>query len=146
MGDGNERCALTQLAQELGLSDAVTFTGALRGEDLVREYNRHSILVIPSRWAEPFGLIALEGIACGCVPIGTENGGLPDAIGPCGMTVPNGDAEALAQKIEFALKSADLSHYRDAAPEHLKRHTAKAVATAYLRVLQSALEKRNRPQ
>ena len=34
----------------------------------------------------PHGIVALEGIACGCVPIGTAEGGLPEAIGPCGRS------------------------------------------------------------
>ena len=144
VGGGQEAAELKELTQALELSEAVTFAGPLRGESLAREYNRHSLLVIPSRWAEPFGLIALEGIACGCVPIGTANGGLADAIGPCGMTVPNGDVEALAEKLEYALKSADLSAYRAAAAGHLKKHKAEEVAAAYLRVLQDAAETRTR--
>lgn len=142
VGGGPEEDALDALTQELGLSQAVTFLGPLCGESLVREYNRHSLQIVPSRWAEPFGIVALEGIACGCVPIVTANGGLVDAIGPCGMTVPNGDVEALADRIESALKSEDLSVYRAAAPDHLKRHQAKQVAVAYLRVFQLAMEKR----
>ncbi len=42
------------------------------------------------------GIVALEGIACGCVVIGSQGGGLKDAIGNCGLTYPNGDVAALA--------------------------------------------------
>jgi len=144
VGGGPDAEYLRGLTGELGLVDAVTFTGPLRGDSLMREYNRHSILVIPSRWDEPFGVIAVEGIACGCVPIGTANGGLPDAIGCCGMVVPNGDVEALAEKIEFALTRADLSVFRAAAPEHLKKHHGKAVADAYLQLMQGVVESHRR--
>jgi glycogen synthase len=142
VGGGPEEMNLKALTQEMGLSEAVTFTGPLRGETLVREYNRHAIQVIPSRWAEPFGVIALEGIACGCVPIGTAQGGLRDAIGSCGMLVPNDDADALAEKIEYALQSADLFAYRANATTHIKKHEGREVAAAYLRVFQDAVEKR----
>jgi glycogen synthase len=141
VGGGPEERTLRALAEELRLSEAVTFTGSLRGEGLVREYNRHSIQVIPSLWAEPFGVIAVEGIACGCVPIGTANGGLRDAIGPCGMLVPNGDANALAEKIEYALTTANLMDYRVNAAAHLKKHQGKEVAAAYLQIFQNALRK-----
>ena len=128
VGRGPEEAEMKMLARELDLSDDVTFAGPLCGEDLAREYNCHGILVVPSRWAEPFGIVALEGIACGCVPIGTAKGGLPEAIGPCGMVVPNGDEQALADKIVEALKGGDLSRYRAAAPKHLEKRAAKPVA------------------
>jgi glycosyltransferase involved in cell wall biosynthesis len=141
VGEGDQAENLKALTKKLGLSESVTFTGSLRGEALVREYNRHKILVIPSAWAEPFGLVALEGIACGCVPIGTANGGLADAIGQCGILVPNGDVDALAEKIEHALKCEDLSVYRAPADDHLRKHHAEEVAAAYLNVLRDAVEK-----
>jgi glycosyltransferase involved in cell wall biosynthesis len=140
VGGGEEQQALERMTNELGLADAVTFKGPLRGEHLVREFNRHAIQIIPSLIAEPFGVVAIEGIACGCVPIGTEAGGLKDAIGPCGMVVPNGDAEALAQKIEYALTTADLSAYRAQADVHLRKHRGEEVAAAYLRVFESAIQ------
>jgi glycosyltransferase involved in cell wall biosynthesis len=138
VGRGPEETEMRMLARELDLCDDVTFAGPLGGEDLAREYNRHNILVVPSRWAEPYGIVALEGIACGCVPIGTAKGGLPEAIGPCGMIVPNEDEQALADKIVEALKGGDLSRYRAAAPKHLEKRAAKLVASAYLEVLQRA--------
>jgi glycogen synthase len=142
VGKGPEEMELRELVHELDLSDAVTFAGPLRGESLAREYNRHGILVVPSRWAEPYGIVALEGIACGCVPIGTAKGGLPEAIGPCGMIVPNEDEAALADKIVEALQRQSLSIYRAAATRHLEKRTARGVASAYLEVLQRTREER----
>ena len=60
----------------LGLERQVEFTGVLQGETLVRTLNAHRIMVVPSRTPEPFGVVALEGIACGCVVVGSEGGGL----------------------------------------------------------------------
>ena len=53
-------------------------------------------MVIPSRCAEPFGLVALGGIASGCAIVASDQGGLPDAEGPCGLYFPNRTAKALA--------------------------------------------------
>jgi glycosyltransferase involved in cell wall biosynthesis len=47
-----------------------------------------------------------EGIPCGCVVVGTNLGGLPEAIGPCGVTVPNADTSAMARALRSLL--ADL--------------------------------------
>ena len=71
VGEGPEEARLKALSEELGLSHLVRFLGALRGEALAREYNRHTVSVIPSRWLEPFGLVALEAIACGCIVVGS---------------------------------------------------------------------------
>ncbi len=130
-GSGPEDSRLRELARELGVTEQVTFSGALAGEPLVRALNAHRILVVPSRWAEPFGIVALEGIACGCFVIGSEEGGLPEAIGPCGATFPNGDAAALAAQIERAVSVPPL---HDARP-HLARHRRGVVAAKYLALM-----------
>jgi glycosyltransferase involved in cell wall biosynthesis len=140
IGSGPEDAALRALSAELGLDAQVNFAGPLAGEPLAAMLNRHRILVVPSRWAEPFGVVALEGIACGCVVIGSEQGGLPSAIGPCGCTVPNGDAPALAAAIERVLGDGQLqAQFRAGAAEHLARHTVPSVAAAYLAVFDKAV-------
>ncbi len=52
--------------------------------------------------------MALEGIACGCVVVGSEGGGLKDAIGPCGDTFRNGDAADLARVLGHRLRHPEL--------------------------------------
>jgi glycosyltransferase involved in cell wall biosynthesis len=139
IGKGPEEETLRKLAATLGLGAQVDFSGPLTGPPLAEMLNRYRILVVPSTWAEPFGIVALEGIACGCVVIGSEQGGLPSAIGPCGVTVPNGDAGALAAAIERLLGDAALQEqYRVGAPAHLARHTPQAVGAAYLQVFAHA--------
>jgi glycosyltransferase involved in cell wall biosynthesis len=140
VGEGPERPALEAQARRLGLDARVRFAGLCTGEDLVRLLNRHRILVIPSRYNEPFGIVALEGIACGCVAVGSEGGGLKDAIGPCGRTFPNRDAAALAGVLaELLGDPARLEEYRRAAPEHLARHAPARVMDAYVRVFEAAV-------
>src|SRR5262249_3490861 len=67
VGDGPELPALYAQAQRLGLANQVEFTGTRTGDELVHLLNRHRIVVVPSRYNEPFGVAALEGTACGCV-------------------------------------------------------------------------------
>src|SRR5437588_15136 len=81
VGSGPEEGDLRRLATELALDRQVTFAGQKSGAVLAELLNRHRILVVPSRWAEPFGIVALEGIACGCVVVGSEKGGLKESIG-----------------------------------------------------------------
>jgi glycogen(starch) synthase len=139
VGNGPERAALEAQAQRLGLTDRVRFLGTQTGEDLVRILNQHRILVVPSRYNEPFGTAALEGIACGCVVVGTAGGGLKEAIGSCGTVVPNADPAALAEALESLLRNPTAAtDLLRAAPAHLAAHTIEGVAQRYLEVFAAA--------
>jgi glycogen(starch) synthase len=138
VGDGPERPAILKRVGELGLGPQVTFTGIKRGPELARFLARHRVMAVPSRWAEPFGIVALEGIACGCAVVGTNLGGLPEAIGPCGLTVPNADPGAMARALKSLLENDGMrAEYRSSASVHLARHSRSEVARSYLRVLES---------
>ena len=105
VGTGAEQENLAAITRELKLQDQVSFAGQRTGEELVRLLNQHRIMVIPSLWAEPFGVVALEGIACGCAIIGSEAGGLKEAIGPCGITFENGNERSLADALKRLFKT-----------------------------------------
>jgi glycosyltransferase involved in cell wall biosynthesis len=140
IGDGPERTRLEKLCSELGLYEQVHFFGARPQSEIGMMLQRHRILVVPSLWAEPFGIVALEGIASGCITIGSDQGGLPEAIGPCGLTFPNGDVDALAEKLEMVLVDRDISsQLLDGMEPHLAKHRPAFVAGRYLEVMRSAL-------
>jgi glycosyltransferase involved in cell wall biosynthesis len=140
VGDGPERPRLEKLCSELDLCDQVHFWGAKPQSEVGALLRRHRILVAPSLWAEPFGMVALEGIASGCIIIGSDKGGLPEAIGPCGLTYPNGNVGALAEKLEFALMDRDLASRLLRGMElHLIKHQPASVARRYLEVMRRAL-------
>jgi glycogen(starch) synthase len=135
VGEGPEEESLRARANELNLD--VTFSGKKSGAELAMLLNRHQIIAIPSLWPEPFGVVALEGIACGCIPVGSEQGGLCEAIGPCGLTFANGDGEQLANRLQQLLTDSSLREtFRRVAPAHLKGSSAATVAHRYLEILQ----------
>lgn len=140
VGDGPELPALRAQAARLGLTDQVEFTGTRTGEELVRLLNRHRIVVLPSRYNEPFGVAALEGIACGCIIVGSAGGGLPEAIGPCGRIFANGSVEELTSVLAELLRHPQsLEPLRVGAAEHLARHGAELVARLYFAALEAGL-------
>jgi glycosyltransferase involved in cell wall biosynthesis len=144
VGGGPEETSLREMASSLGLDGQVRFAGIRRGGELVKELNSHRILAVPSTYQEPFGIVALEAIACGCVVVGSEGGGLREAIGPCGMTFPNGDATALANCLKELLTDAGkVSAFRDQAADHLARFTKGNVADRYLKILQTLCQASN---
>ncbi len=135
IGAGPEEAALKRLAGESGLD--VRFTGPLSGEELVRELNRHEILAVPSLWAEPFGNVALEGLACGCVVVGSNDGGLPDAIGPTGLLFERGNVADLATQLRRLLADFRLRQtLREKAAVHLEARREEVVCSEYLRILE----------
>lgn len=136
VGDGPEREPLRQQAEALGVADQVTFAGVKKGAELAALLNEHRIMVAPSVWAEPFGIVALEGLACGCIVVASSGGGLPEALGGHGVLFPNGDVRALAGRLLRVLeRPLDYLPDPDKLAEHLRRHERGAVAQAYLEVL-----------
>jgi glycosyltransferase involved in cell wall biosynthesis len=132
IGDGPERPSLETLVSELDLSSQVSFRGSLV-DGRREEASRHKIMIVPSRWSEPFGLVALEGIAAGCAIVASSQGGLPDAVGPCGLLFPNGELDAMTGAIKRLLLDTSyreqlLSH----AQEHLRGFAGAVVAQQYL--------------
>lgn len=100
-GRGPERDRLVALARELGVEDAVSFLGWLLPNEIESELSRAWVLVAPSLWAEPFGLVALEAIVRGVPVIATSIGGFAETVeeSVSGFLVPNGDIGALANRM-----------------------------------------------
>lgn len=142
VGTGPEMENLKEMTVANALGEQVEFAGKLCGKPLASLLNRHKIMVVPSRWQEPFGVVALEGIACGCALIGSNGGGLPDAIGSCGITFENNDATALAGAIEeLLLEPSRIDEFQRSRREHLRRHSPKGVASDYLDLFSSVLKR-----
>ncbi|HEY4069342.1 MAG TPA: glycosyltransferase [Burkholderiaceae bacterium] len=70
---------LQQRARELGLGEAVHFGGFIADEDLADHYRAADVFVLSSRY-EPFGMTAIEAMACGTPTVVTLHGGLNPAI------------------------------------------------------------------
>ena len=141
VGEGPERGKCEAFVACHGLKEQVAFAGEKRGNDLAELMNAHHFLVVPSRWAEPFGIVALEAIACGCVVVGSKDGGLKEAIGPCGITFQNGSIDSLAESLRLALTQTDAKDtWTRAADVHLQQFKSSAVAARYLQLFATALK------
>ncbi len=97
-GNGELYEELTKMRSDLKL-EHVRFLGHINQEQLVDLYNIADVSTVPSR-TEPFGLVAIEALACGTPVVGTNQGGLPDfLIDEVGTLVPVEDDLALADAI-----------------------------------------------
>jgi glycogen synthase len=134
IGSGEMREELKQLTDALGLAEQVSFESEKTGLELSQLLNAHRIMVIPSRPFESFGVVALEGIACGCVVVGADQGGLKEAIGPCGVTFQSESADALAMCLrDLLLYPIRIDSLRSGAAAHLAQHKRRAITAAYLK-------------
>jgi glycosyltransferase involved in cell wall biosynthesis len=104
-GDGPELSALKRQAASLGIADRVSFPGWLNGQALDTAYAHAAVVVVPSRWPEPFGIVGLEAFAHGRPVVAFNVGGIPEwlAEGVGGWLVPAGDVDALARRIALTL-------------------------------------------
>lgn len=107
-GTGPDESRLKAMA---GRDDRVTFLGFVPGEQLWRMMGEAAVVVVPSVWAEVYGLVALEAMCQGTPVIVAKSGGLPEVVGEskAGIVVPPGDAKALARAIERVLSDAGLA-------------------------------------
>lgn len=103
VGDGPTREKLEEQTRELGLGGSVVFAGRVADEMIPACYRLCDALVMPSRpvrgeLAEGLGLAYLEVAVCGKPSIGTNYGGIPDAIadGETGLLVDTDDIEGFA--------------------------------------------------
>jgi len=103
--DGQERERIEQLIQEARLAHCTTFAGLIGHDRLPLYYTAADVCVIPSLY-EPFGLVAIEAMACGTPVVASDVGGLRFTVipGETGLLVPPQDATAFAQAIARILE------------------------------------------
>jgi glycosyltransferase involved in cell wall biosynthesis len=80
----------------------VKFVGHLPENELIRQYQQAKVYVQVSAH-EAFGASLAEAMACGCVPVVTDRGAIPEVVGETGIYVPYGDAAATAEGIRSVL-------------------------------------------
>ncbi|MHB8618277.1 MAG: glycosyltransferase [Chloroflexota bacterium] len=104
-----ELLRLRALVTELGLRQAVKFVGPKEQEELPTYYAAADVCVVPS-YAESFGMVAVEAMACGTPVVAARVGGLQSTItdGETGFLIPWHDAGLFAEKIGLLVASPAL--------------------------------------
>ncbi|WP_239019197.1 glycosyltransferase family 4 protein [Novacetimonas pomaceti] len=74
--------------------------------DVLAAMGRAAIMVMPVRWAEPFGVSALEAMAAGTALIASPNGALARLVGDGGLLVPPNPVEGLARAMSDLMASS----------------------------------------
>ncbi|MGB7895661.1 MAG: glycosyltransferase family 1 protein [Microcoleus sp.] len=102
--DGKERDRIGSIVEELGLSEITTFPGTLSRDLLPAYYAAADVCVVPSHY-EPFGLVAIEAMACGTPVIASDVGGLKYTVvqEETGLLAPPKNEAAFAHAIDRLL-------------------------------------------
>lgn len=110
-GEGPELPALQERIRRLGLERNVLMTGHLPYEEIGRVFAGAWVQVVPSRWPEPFGMVAPEAMMRGVAVVASELGGLREIVrdGRTGYLVPPGDAARLAASLLELLQNRELA-------------------------------------
>jgi glycosyltransferase involved in cell wall biosynthesis len=115
IGDGPLRASLNDLARELGVGGSVRFMGAQQHGETLRQLSQSRLLCLPSVTAsngdqEGLGMVLLEAAAAGKPVVGTDHGGIPEAVtdGSNGFLVPERDIAGLADRLLALLTDPQL--------------------------------------
>lgn len=108
-GDAEELARLQALASELGVARRITW-GAKPRELLRASYRASDAFVFPSTWAEPFGLVPIEAMACGIPVVGSGSGGSGEFLidGVTALRASVGDPQAMADALTRLADDAKL--------------------------------------
>jgi glycogen synthase len=104
-GDGPERANLQRQAVELGIENVVEFTGWISPDAVPALINTATAVLMPSRWQEPFGLVALETAFMARPIVAAKVGGIPEIVvhDQTGVLVEPENASALADAVAHLL-------------------------------------------
>ena len=110
VGSGHDECRFKELAENLGITKSVTFVGWVNSKEIYNYYAAADVFAGPSKqsedgWIEAQGLTFVEAMLAGCKVVGTNSGGIPDAVihGKTGWLTKPGDSSSLADALKLAL-------------------------------------------
>jgi D-inositol-3-phosphate glycosyltransferase len=108
-GDPRYEEHLRAYASTHGLDDMVSFHGLVPRDQLLRAYDAADVLLVPSLWEEPFGLVAVEAMARAVPVVASDAGGLNGVVedGVSGALVTPGDPGDLAAAVKRLLDRPD---------------------------------------
>jgi glycosyltransferase involved in cell wall biosynthesis len=104
MGGGELEGSLNELSKSLGIVGNVTITGSL--PNAYRYLKALDIFIMPSR-SEGLPIAMLEAMSTGLPIIGSNVGGIPEALGDAGVVIEAGSANAVTQALEALVNASD---------------------------------------
>ncbi|CAH7119485.1 GDP-mannose-dependent monoacylated alpha-(1-6)-phosphatidylinositol monomannoside mannosyltransferase [Vibrio chagasii] len=132
-GDGEEKENIRNLSKKLNVK--IIFKEFVCYEEMPNVFSNIDILVLPSLTRnginEKFGRVLIEGMAAGCVAVGSADGGIPKVLSSAGVLFKPGDSKNLTQVLESLL--FDNSYFRlmqeNCYNDTLEKHAYSSIAS-----------------
>lgn len=123
---------LKEYIHRLNLDNKIKFLGFVTNEELRILYSCAKIFIFPS-FEEGFGLPVLESASCGCLPVCSNTGALPEVIGNKRLLFNPRDIQSIVQKINEILLFDEADYNRELAivQKHIKKFTWEKAAKEY---------------
>lgn len=133
-GDGPSRAALERQARRRA-PGRVRFHGAVAPERMAQLYDAVSVVAVPSRWPEPFGMVGIEAMRRARPVVAAAHGGIPEWAGAGTALFQPGDPRDLARAAAALLADADagdraLAHARQVFPPQRPAEAVEALLLA----------------
>jgi glycosyltransferase involved in cell wall biosynthesis len=111
-GEGWGMKRAIEKAARLGVTERISFLGWQTASAMKDAYDRSDVVVVPSLWPEPFGLVGLEAMGRGRPVIGSDTGGVREWLhdGETGYLVPPGHDQELATAIRTLISEPQTAH------------------------------------
>ncbi|NMX21211.1 hypothetical protein C5S30_01985 [ANME-1 cluster archaeon GoMg4] len=110
VGDGPLKKECIDFSLNKNLKDCVVFTGKVSNKEIPKYYKASDIIAFPSIWQEPFGRIAIEGMASGKPIVASDIGGISDIVrdGKNGFLCNPFNLKEFKQKLEILIGDKEL--------------------------------------
>lgn len=145
-GGDTWRQRLIEFFTRAGVEKQVTFTGPVDQTELLEWYGRADIAVVPSLLYESFSYTVAQAMAAGLPVVASRMGGIPETMGPAGLTVTPGDVTALAESLSQLIVDPSLGfHLGDLARKRTATYfdcvsVATRMQDQYLKIVQSVVK------
>lgn len=131
---------LKDYVHHLGFDKKIKYLGFVTKEELKTLYAYAKIFIFPS-FEEGFGLPVLESASCGCLPICSNTGSLPEVIGNRRLLFNPRDSDSIVQKINEVLSLHESGYNKELAivRKHIKKFTWGKAAKEYNHVFEEIM-------
>jgi glycosyltransferase involved in cell wall biosynthesis len=108
VGAGIQIPQISKLIEKYELKSVITLAGWVK--DPGEYYKKADIVILPSRWQEPFGLAGVEAFSYGIPVVASDVGGIHEWLidSSNGVRVPANDVKALASAVDTLIDQPDL--------------------------------------
>lgn len=112
VGNGNYKKEIKEKVIKADLLRNISFINFIKREQMERQYVRSSIVIVPSIWPEPLGMVGIEAMSVGRPIIASNIGGIPEWLlnNKTGFLIEPQNSEQIADKVITLFSNQKLAH------------------------------------